>query len=315
MSQAPDLWKKVENCIACGGSEFAEYLHAPDPHYGNKGLFRIVRCKDCGLQFLDPMPTQKFLDGAYPDDYYAYGTPTLRSGMKRAAKGMKDAVRPFLFLRKHVTLDPRFAKPGTMLDIGCGTGQFLLEMKAKGWEVKGVEVSDAAAEAGRRAGLDIFGGTLLEAKLPSQYFDYVRSNHSFEHIENPREVLREIRRIIKPDGKLLIGVPNVDSWAARAFGPYWFNLGPPVHPYGYSPKTLKLMLEREGFAVERTVYNSKTTGITGSLQIYINRNKNLPSHVGGVVLNPFLALPAHWMSTFLDATKQGDAIELTARPA
>jgi len=81
---------------------------------------------------------------------------------------------------------------------------FVTPMKEKGWSVYGV-----AAERGRSEGFDILGGFIDRANFPSEYFDYVRSNHSFEHMHNPREVLREMRHIIKPSGYLFIRVPNV----------------------------------------------------------------------------------------------------------
>lgn len=310
-----DLWHKSEHCEACGSTNFHERIRARDPHYENKGEYPYARCGDCGLLFLDPMPTQAFLDTAYPDEYYSYRAPSLRSPRARAMRAVFDAIRPFLLLRAQHTRDPEFPKPGSVLDIGCGAGQFLYQMKAKGWDVKGVEISRHAADVGRKAGLDIFGGTLLEAGFPDKSFDYIRSNHSFEHVVNPREVLAEIRRIIKPDGKLFIGVPNVDSWAARLFGPHWYNLGPPVHVFGYSVGSLSRMAEKEGFTVESARCNSLVTGLTGSLQIYLNRNSGRRSHAGNVINSRLLRLPAHWLTTVADWCGKGDGIEVVFRPS
>src|SRR5262245_13376794 len=106
-----------------------------------------------------------------------------------------------------------------MLDLGCGTGVFLAAMRDRGWNVNGVEFNPIAAKLGQETyGIEMYPGTLEQANYPAQTFDYVRSNHSFEHMLNPREVLREIRRIIKPNGTLFVGVPNVEGWAAKAFG-------------------------------------------------------------------------------------------------
>lgn len=310
-----ELWREVERCEICNGTNFKEHVRARDPHYGNEGEFAFFRCEDCSLLFLNPKPTQAYLDTAYPDQYYSYRAPSLRSPAKRAVRAVIDKIRPFLLLRLQRTKDPVFSKPGTMLDIGCGAGQFLYEMKAKGWDVKGVEISPHAAEVGRNAGLDIFGGSLLDAKLPTQKFDYIRSNQSFEHVANPRQVLAEIRRIIKPDGKLLIAVPNADSWAARIFGPYWYNLGPPVHVFGYTVSSLSKIAAQEGFTVDRAICNSWSIGITGSLQIFANRNSGLPSSEGRIVGGLPLRLPAHWLTTISDWCGRGDSIEVTFRPS
>jgi SAM-dependent methyltransferase len=202
-----------------------------------------------------------------------------------------------------------------MLDIGCGAGQYLLEMQAQGWVVYGAELSRAAAEAGRRAGLDIRGGELMQAGFGDAMFDFVRSNHSFEHIPNPEPVLAEIRRVLKPGGKLFIGVPNIEGAMARLFGRYWWYMGLPVHTYSYSPRNLSLLLERCGFRVERVRYYSDYGGTLGSLQIWLNRHRVPRSSDGWVVRSLLLRLPGQYLARLLDFFRMGDCIEVIATPA
>jgi SAM-dependent methyltransferase len=256
------------------------------------------------------MPTLAYLERAYPAEYYAHqavpGTGSVATKILR---------RLIFYAPKH-TGDPKFRNPGRMVDIGCGAGEFLLKMRIRGWEVQGVEMSRAAAEAGRRLyGLDIVGGTLGEAQLPSATFDYVRLNHSFEHMTDPIQALTEIRRIIKPRGRLFIGVPNGDSLAAQVAGRYWWNLGPPVHPFTYNPATLSRLLREAGFAIERLSFNSSFAGLVGSLQIYLNRGTKRPSHVGWAMGCFPLRLAGHWTAKILDLFRMGDCIEITAIPA
>ncbi len=201
-----------------------------------------------------------------------------------------------------------------MLDLGCGAGQFLLEMRERGWTVRGAELDSNAAAAGRRDGLDIFGGTLHDAAFPSAAFDYVRSNHSFEHIHNPREVLREIRRIVRPDGRLFIGVPNLAGLMPKMWGTYWWYLGSPVHTYGYTPASISRLLAEEGFQVEKIGYNSTYAGITGSLQIWLNRNNGRGAEEGWVVKNLALRIFGHWLAQIIDLFRAGDCMEVIARP-
>ncbi|MBL6937429.1 MAG: class I SAM-dependent methyltransferase [Alphaproteobacteria bacterium] len=308
------FWRPVEQCAVCGGPNFTTVQKAPDPHYENPGEFTISECADCGLQFLNPQPTPAYLATAYPTEYYSYQTTPQslgQSGFTQRAKNVLRRARTRLFGWR----DARFEGPGEFLDVGCGNGSFLLIMRAMGWRVRGVEVSTAAAEAARKVyGLDVFGGFLPDAHYPEATFDYIRLNHSFEHIDNPREVLREIKRIIKPGGTLFIGVPNVSSVVAKAFGPYWYNLGPPVHPYGYAPKSLSRLLTQEGFAVETVRYNSSYSGLTGSLQIYCNRGTGRPSHVGGLLANPLLKVVGAAAMAALDLIHQGDCMEIISRP-
>ncbi len=232
---------------------------------------------------------------------------------------LKRLLRHVLVYHAFITRDPHFQQPGTMLDIGSGAGDFLVEMRAKGWKAAGAWklARDAATEGQTHGGLGYFWVERVARgeTSPRKNSDfYVRSNHSFEHIDNPRDVLREIRRIIKPDGCLFIGVPNVDSWAADLFGANWYNLGPPTHPFGYSPRTLTTFLEQEGFRVEHVGYNSTYAGLIGSVQIMLNRKSGKPSHVGRLINNPALMLVGQWAAQIADAFRMGDCIEIIARP-
>lgn len=313
---APDFsdvsqWEQLSICPLCSHGTFHTVIHAPDRHYGNPGFFRIVACDNCELNFLNPMPTLAYLRNAYPANYYSYGPAV---PLSRGWRTIKKALRNILYFHTGSTGDPKFKMPGTMLDIGCGCGTFLTEMREKGWKVHGVELDDLAAERGRQDGLEIYGGTINAASFPSASFDYVRSNHSFEHIHNPREVLREIRRVVKPTGQLFIGVPNVTGLMARLCGAYWWYLGAPVHPFGYSPATLGRLLAEEGFKVERVNYNSTFAGIFGSMQLYLNRDNGKLGADGLVIRIRPLALIGHWAARVLDLLHLGDCIEIIARP-
>jgi SAM-dependent methyltransferase len=251
------------------------------------------------------MYSDEELSALYPADYYAYQNNFSRSRWKEIIKTMVGL--------RFGTLDPRFNTPGRMLDLGCGSGWFLREMQDRGWDVYGVEINSIAAELGRReAALNIFAGTLQQAGFPSNFFDYVRSNHSFEHISCPAETLDEMHRVLKPGGRLLIGVPNVASLNARVFGQYWWYLGAPVHPYNYSVNTLSLLLKKHHFAPIKVSYNSDYSGILGSSQIWSNRKNGQISTRGALINNPILKVLSHWTAKCVDLFKAGDAIEITA---
>ena len=296
---------EVSKCPLCEETNLEQIYLARDRHYGISGEYRIVQCATCSLIFLNPIYADHELSALYPKDYYAYQD-------KFRSSRWKEIVRTVLRYRVH-TLDPLFAAPGRMLDLGCGSGWFMNEMRDQGWETHGVEISSSAAELGRReCGLDIFAGTLREANFPPTCFDYIRSNHSFEHISCPGETLDEIYRILAPDGKLMIGVPNYASLNARLFGQYWWYLGAPVHPFTYSVQTLSQFLRKHHFEVERVCYNSDYSGIVGSLQIWLNRKSGRKSTEGFAINNSVMKVIGHWIAKLIDFFKQGDAIEITA---
>jgi SAM-dependent methyltransferase len=203
---------------------------------------------------------------------------------------------------------------GRVLDVGCGSGAFLYRMKLAGWETHGVEPSARAAQLGNeRHQLNIQAGTLRDAQLQPDSFDYIRLNHSFEHILDPAETLPLIHRYLSPDGKLFIGVPNVDGWPARWFGKHWWNLGPPVHPYSYSRGTLTRLLEQHGFEVLRFRTNSNFAGILGSLQMARNDRAGVRRDTGALFTNPVAKLLSHWLAKLIDLFAAGDCLEITAR--
>jgi len=245
------------------------------------------------------------LAALYGSDYYAYQDNFQRNSLK-------EFIRTILCYRIG-TRDPHFSVPGRMLDLGCGSGWFMSGMRDRGWNTCGVEINTAAANLGREAaGLNIFAGTLSEAGFPSSYFDYVRSNHSFEHLTCPGDTLTEIYRVLRPDGKLLIGVPNVAGMNAKIFGEYWWYLGAPVHPFTYSVETLSRLLRKHCFAIEKVTYNSDYSGILGSFQIWMNRANGRKSSEGTAINSTVLRLACQWMAKVADVFHSGDAIEIIA---
>jgi SAM-dependent methyltransferase len=298
------------HCPVCGGTK-RERLHVTrDRHYRIPGEWNVARCADCGMVQLDPMPSTEELMALYPTDFYAY------SDLSAKQNGWLGALKRAAFPSLHVN-DPAFKQPGKVLDSGCGTGWSLLKFKEAGWSCVGVEPSPTAAHFGReRYGLDIRSGTVHSIQFPAASFDYIRSNHSLEHDPQAEATVAEFRRLIRDDGRLLIGVPNIDSWPARWFGKYWWYLGAPVHTYNFSTTHLKRLLAKQGFEVDTVRYAGNFGGLIGSLQIYLNRNDPSRVSTDGWLVNAVpLKVLGQLMSAVLNLLRQGDSIEVVARPA
>jgi SAM-dependent methyltransferase len=151
-------------------------------------------------------------------------------------------------VRKRTQTVARVKNAGALLDIGCSTGTFLLGMrKISGFMVKGVEINAQAAEAAIREGLDVRVGTLHQAGFAESVFDVVTLWDVFEHLHDPSAALKEIARILKPSGAVVMRVPNLDSWDARLFGRFWAGLDAPRHTYVFDLRSLRNLLERAGF--------------------------------------------------------------------
>jgi 2-polyprenyl-3-methyl-5-hydroxy-6-metoxy-1,4-benzoquinol methylase len=140
--------------------------------------------------------------------------------------------------RKNTVL--KYKSGGALLDLGCSSGSFLKTMKAPEWRLFGIEMStNAAQEARACSGAQIFNGDILDADLPDESFDVVTCFDVLEHVYQPRKVMEQIWRWLKPGGILHLTVPNINSAAVRFFGSYWYGLELPRHLTHFSPESLQ----------------------------------------------------------------------------
>lgn len=142
--------------------------------------------------------------------------------------------------------------PGKLLDVGCGLG-FLLSGVEHGWERHGVEVSSFAAQSAGQYGC-IFNGALEDANYADQQFDVVVLYHVIEHVADPLALLKELRRVLKDDGWLILGTPDFDSGAARLFGEKYRLLHDVTHISLFSNDSMHRFLRDHGFAINRVDY-------------------------------------------------------------
>jgi SAM-dependent methyltransferase len=134
----------------------------------------------------------------------------------------------------------RLCPGGRLLDVGCATGDFLVEARRAGYEAAGLEISDYAAGVAKERGLDVFPGGLGDFPAPQGSFDIVTMFHVLEHMEQPGEALRtHVKRLLRPGGILVVEVPNFASLRARLDGAEWEDLRPEQHRYHFTPRSLR----------------------------------------------------------------------------
>jgi len=219
------------NCAVCNSSNFKILLKSRDYRYHlNKEEFTLVKCRKCGLIYLNPRPSEKEMDRFYPREYYDLQFSLLEKKITQ------------LFLKIGTAKLKKYKKKGLVLDLGCGAGDFLLEMKRFGFETIGIDVSKRACDISQKKGIKVFNSELKDCHFPDETFDVITLWHVFEHLHNPDQTLKEICRILKKDGILLIEVPNIESFSFKLFKKYCFHLDIPRHLYHWSPKTLEKIL-------------------------------------------------------------------------
>jgi SAM-dependent methyltransferase len=243
--------------------------------------FTIVRCRQCGLIYLNPRPSKELLGSYYPTVYYPPVQVKTRSQFQQQAKRFSARIKRWVLedyygypsdgsagWRRYVRrvllwpdktlreLKGRHPLPwrgeGKVLDVGCGAGGNLKTLQDQGWDPYGIEISDvAAAHARELVTGNIHTGTLESAPFPPQSFDLVFMSHSLEHLPSPVDALRRVHRLLKDDGLLAVSVPNVNSLEFKLFGRWWFPLDPPRHFYHFEKSSLSEIMAQAGFQLYR----------------------------------------------------------------
>ena len=261
-------------CNLCGSNCNHTFLQREDLSLGLGEMFRLCQCDECGLVYLNPRPTREEIAQYYPEEYDQFN-PAAENELSLIARWDR---RYGLRKRCRAILD--FKSSGRLLDIGCATGDFIYTMQRyHGWDVYGVEISPIAARYAREhLGLDVVTGTLEEAQWPAGFFDVVTLWNVFEHLFDPRGSLREIHRILKGNGLLIMNTPNLDSFDAKLFGRYWIGFELPRHLYIFSEGTLTRLLADTGFRVvkRRCLYGSHAA-LASSFRFWVRANIDNPT--------------------------------------
>lgn len=207
----------------------------------------LVRCPKCTLVFQSPQPSDEVLAATYYHD--AEWTEVLETGFRQI---VVDRAHTHLGLLRTLGADIR----PPVLDVGCSSGAWLELARDVGWPGVGVELGEATAQAARAHGLEVHVGTLEEAsaELEPGSFGLVTFWDVIEHLRAPRTDLRLAHSLLRPGGLLAATMPNVDGWyprvtyrlLARTTG-RWEYPELPVHLFDFSPRTIRALLEDEGF--------------------------------------------------------------------
>jgi 2-polyprenyl-3-methyl-5-hydroxy-6-metoxy-1,4-benzoquinol methylase len=259
------------SCNLCDETQSIPLFTIPDLLLNRKEIkATFVRCPSCGMIYQNPRPRIEDMQQHYPVEYESYS----EIHSNRISWLLNQAINYGTIKRSRFIV--KYKHSGRLLDIGCATGFFLDGMRSQGkWELHGVEINPHVAEIARqRYGLEVRTGTLREAAYPAQFFDVITMWDVLEHLHQPLESLREIHRILKPDGLLVLRVPNIGSLDAKLFKRYWAGYDAPRHLYVFSPNTLREILRKAGFdLMDRNSHSGNYTTFLLSLRFWINAHE------------------------------------------
>lgn len=276
--------KTVEHprCPVCKQPGSALYKNLKDRFFNVPGEWHMKKCADkkCGTLWLDPAPQESDLDKMYVNYSTHKDTPFPEKTARK--RSLLDRIRESYLHKKYQYGRPPnsfidkllwvtaymhpawkdtqaanvfylpYVKNGLLLDVGCGSGSAMEDMRKKGWRVLGIDFDQDAIENAKRKGLDARHGDLFSQAFPNDSFDAILLNHVIEHIPSPDKLFGECRRILKPGGTLVMITPNAHSRGHAKYGRNWRGLETPHHVHIFTPRSLAMLAQDAGFSKRKS---------------------------------------------------------------
>lgn len=291
-------------CIICGGTESQESLTGADRNQRLGGTFRLVRCVNCGVERIDPIPNLETLKKHYPAQYYPKDSDAI----------LKDNTNP-AYQQAKVRIVQKYIKRGRILDVGTGARNLLKYFIDAGWEAVGTEFSEEAAEFARNSwGLDVRVGPIEAQHFEPESFDVITFWHVLEHLSNPKSAIEESRRILKAGGILVVALPNRASLQAKIFGANWYHLDLPRHIYQFTPQSARKLLEGAGLEILEVSHRSEEHNWAGWELSLIPPHREARKKIPGDIRKAWA-----WLSRILarceEIIERGGTFTMVARKA
>lgn len=259
-------------CRLCGGPTRQRYAFDP---------YVLLVCGSCGLGQLDPLPTAAELERLYSSAEYFEGTD--RAGYADYAEHAAEFEQTFRAKARRLL---RYGPVGDLLEIGCGLGYFLDAAKREGVvRAVGVDRNSWAVGEACRAGAEAYVGS-IDRFPETDRFDAVAMLDVIEHIPDPSSFLADVRRRLRPDGRLLIMTPNLGSLLARLSGQRWVSFKIPEHLYYFTRDSITRLLRANGFKV---IY-LRGTGQYVTVEFFLDRLQRIAPSVTRIIAPPLRAL-------------------------
>jgi 2-polyprenyl-3-methyl-5-hydroxy-6-metoxy-1,4-benzoquinol methylase len=270
-SAGPPIHKDLEDLtFDCGGSGWS-----------------IFRCGGCGSGYLNPRPTSGSIGRAY-STYYTHSETSALNALEASTSISSMFARSYLNRRYGISFTNLFLwgapavrmlpfrrrmldagigrnlpaprdRTRRLLDVGCGSGEFLEFAVRAGWEAQGVDNDPAALAEAQRRGLKVSSVCPHGLNFDEGRFDVVTMGHVIEHVHDPRTLLEECFRVLSPQGLLWLETPNIESIGHRLFRRAWRGLEPPRHLIVYSERALRQSLEDAGFTIIELPFHAAVT--------------------------------------------------------
>lgn len=238
-------------CPLCGMRPFRIYETVLDrlsfkasgtENQPRENAYSIVVCSSCGFLYLNPRPIPGNLFRFYLAETY---DPHRRRGGGIMGSLFRLARR--FTVRWKAAKITKDLKSGALLDVGCGTGEFIAYMKDRGWNTLGLEIDRNAADVAKSSGCSVIVGDPAKVALPEKAFDLITLWHALEHLPDLNGAVSNVSAALKPGGRLAVALPNPGSFDARFYGSRWAAWDAPRHLYHFHPQDVEKLFSPKNF--------------------------------------------------------------------
>lgn len=234
------------NCPVCTSNNIQNYIKVKDYSVSHQE-FQLSKCIQCGFIFTNPVPAQDSIGKYYASEQYISHTDTKKGLINK----LYHWVRSYTLSKKIKLLNKvNHNNSKKLLDIGCGTGYFLEHALEKNWSVEGYEPDETARNiANKKLNNKVANSlsTIIETE-----FDIITLWHVLEHVHELNATIEIIKSKLFATGKVIIAVPNIESWDSRYYAEKWAALDVPRHLYHFSKSSITQLFKKHGFILEQT---------------------------------------------------------------
>lgn len=211
--------------------------------------FQLVYNEELDMLETTPQPSANTLSEYYKSEDYISHTDSKRNWFEKAYHFVRG-----MALKRKLKLINSFPVSGkTILDVGCGTGDFLQTAKNNSWNVYGIEPNEKArAIANSKTRNQVFDTNTLQ-EFESGAFDVITLWHVLEHLPNLETEIQNLNRLLKPNGRLVIAVPNFKSYDAKHYNAFWAAYDVPRHLWHFSQTSISKLFSKHNLEIEKTL--------------------------------------------------------------
>ncbi len=305
-------------CKVCEKENWIPVLESRDFLHDLPGKFTVARCSNCGFMATNPRPDATEILSYYPEEYAPYQLNTWR--VEKMVRYRQKHPKLFRLVDPNIFWIVRKGEKNlNVLEIGCGAGNFLYELRLRfpDWKLTGVDFSVSSIKKLHEEKIKAYVSDLQQLREESGSQDVVYGFMIIEHLHYLEKTLGEVKRVLKDDGQFIIAVPNIKSFAFTLFGKYANFLHLPAHLYHFSEASLTKIMNQNGFVVEEVIYHRTLQDSAISLSYGIQES-HLPESLKKILLSifrwrtlyHFLTLPLAYIQAW---TKQSPGMTVILR--